>query len=421
MVLTRRLFLIGALALAIAGSAQAQAQRGFYLKPNDRVVFYGDSITEQRLYTAFTETYVVTRFPKYRVAFTHSGVGGDRVTGGWMGPIDARLDRDVIPYKPTVMTIMLGMNDGSYRSFDQAIFDTYARGYEHILDRMKTACPGIRFTLIEPSPFDDVTRKPGWDPGYNAVLVRYGEFVKELAQKEKQTVADLNGPVVAMLQKAYAADPTLAQKIIPDRVHPGAGGHLIMAESLLKTWNAPALVSSVQIDAAAKRVASAENAKVTGLDVGAKGLTWEQTDGALPFPLDEKDAALMLAVRSSDFIEALDQQPLKVTGLSADRYTLKIDGSEVGTFSKTDLAAGINLATLPTPMAEQARAVHALTWKRLELHQTRWRNVQWPLLDMPSAALDRALAAMDALDAEVAARQREAAQPKPHKFELTPA
>ena len=40
-----------------------RASDGFYLRENDRVVFYGDSITDQRLYTTFTETFVVTRFP----------------------------------------------------------------------------------------------------------------------------------------------------------------------------------------------------------------------------------------------------------------------------------------------------------------------------------------------------------------------
>lgn len=41
----------------------ASAQDGFYLKNGDRVVFYGASITDQRRYTTFVETYVVTRFP----------------------------------------------------------------------------------------------------------------------------------------------------------------------------------------------------------------------------------------------------------------------------------------------------------------------------------------------------------------------
>jgi hypothetical protein len=38
------------------------AQSSFFLKDGDRVVFYGDSITDQRLYTTFTETFVLTRF-----------------------------------------------------------------------------------------------------------------------------------------------------------------------------------------------------------------------------------------------------------------------------------------------------------------------------------------------------------------------
>ena len=104
-----------AFALLFALPGLARAECPFYLKDGDRVVFYGDSITDQRLYTTFAETYVVTRFPKANVKFVHSGWGGDRVTGGGGGPIDVRLDRDVIAYKPTVVTIMLGMNDGSYR------------------------------------------------------------------------------------------------------------------------------------------------------------------------------------------------------------------------------------------------------------------------------------------------------------------
>src|SRR6188508_2895490 len=95
------------LTLAVVG---ARAD-GFALKDGDRVVFYGDSITDQRRYTSFAETYVVTRFPKLNVSFVHSGWGGDRVTGGGGGPIDVRLWRDVLPYNPTVVTIMLGMND----------------------------------------------------------------------------------------------------------------------------------------------------------------------------------------------------------------------------------------------------------------------------------------------------------------------
>src|SRR5215831_7490287 len=153
----------------------------FALHDGDRVVFFGDSITDQRRYTSVVETYVVTRFPKLDVRFVHSGWGGDRVSGGGGGPIDVRLWRDVMPYNPTVVTIMLGMNDGAYRAFDQGLFDTFANGYKHIVEGLKRQFPGVRITAIQPSAYDDVTRPPTFEGGYNRVLIRYGDFLSELA------------------------------------------------------------------------------------------------------------------------------------------------------------------------------------------------------------------------------------------------
>lgn len=392
------------------------AQSNFFLKDGDRVVFYGDSITDQRLYTTFTETFVLTRFPRLNVTFVHSGWGGDRVSGGGGGPVDLRLERDVLVYKPTVMTIMLGMNDGRYRAFDQEIFDTFANGFKHIVQSVKTKLPDIRITAIQPSPYDDVTREPLFPGGYNAVLARYSEFLKELSQTENLRVADLNTPVVAALQKASASDAEQAKKILPDRVHPGAGGHLLMAEALLKAWNAPGMVTAVEIDATSKQ-AIAMNTVVSGLEAGG-GLSWTQTDAALPMPIDARDAVLMLAVRSSDFVEAMDRQPLKITGLAAARYSLKIDGQPVGSFSKEQLAEGVNLATLPTPMAKQAAEVHTLTLRHNLIHFTRWRQLQVP---MEKDALPHLKAAMDALDdleADLVQQQRATAQPKPRRYEV---
>lgn len=419
--LLRRVVVRLVAALALAAAAMAQGQ--FQLKDGDRVVFYGDSITDQRLYTTFVETYVVTRFPHLGVGFVHSGWGGDRVTGGGGGPIDLRLKRDVIAYKPTVMTIMLGMNDGGYRVWDDTLFKTFSTGYEHIIDAVKKAFPGIRITVIQPSPFDDVTRAPNFEGGYNAVLIRYGQFVKELGERDGLTVADMNTPVVAMLENAKAANPELAKKIIPDRVHPESSGHLIMAESLLKAWNAPAVVASVEIDAASRRVMRAENAEVTVLRAG-QALSWTETDNALPvplpIPLDSIDKDFALAVHSSDFIEALDQEPLKVTGLTAARYTLKIDGEKVGDFTKEQLAEGINLALEPTPMLKQASSVYHLTVKHNDVHFARWREIQVPLQEFNFSREQAALDALDKLEDQIVQQQRATAQPKPRHYELAP-
>ena len=411
------LYLLGATTLALA------QERPFALKDGDRVVFYGDSITDQRLYTTFAETFVITRFPKLDVTFVHSGWGGDRVSGGGGGPIDERLERDVIAYKPTVMTIMLGMNDGSYQAFNDKIFDRYRTGYEHIVDSVKKALPGLKLTLIEPSPFDDVTQPPRFEGGYNKVLVRYSEYVMELAKREHCNVADLNGPVVAALVKAKATDAELAKKIVPDRVHPGPAGHLLMAGELVKSWNAPRTVTAVEIDAAGDRVVKAKAAKVSDLEVDGS-VFWKQLDEALPMPVDLSDPVTALAINSSDFMQALDQQPLKVTGLTAAAYTLSIDGVPVAEFIARELADGVDLAAQPTPMAEQAAKVHRLTLEHNNLHFTRWRQIQVPLAHFNSDRIHRAtLGLMDAFDDEeeaVVKRQRAAAQPREHRYALTP-
>jgi lysophospholipase L1-like esterase len=403
----------------LASGLMAAPPAGFYLHDGDRVVFYGDSITDQRLYTTFVETYVVTRFPHIQVSFVHSGVGGDRVTGGAAGPIDVRLPRDVVAYKPSVMTIMLGMNDGSYRAFDQKIFDTYASGYRHIIQSVKDALPGIRITVIEPSPYDDVTRPPTFEGGYNKVLARYGDFVKDLGREDKLTVADLNAPLVSALERASKLDAETAKKLLPDRVHPGPGGHLLMAEALLKAWQAPAIVTAVEIDAAGPTVTNATNTQVTGLSVSGH-ISWIQADEALPMPIDTKDEIVSLALRASDFVDAMDQEPLKVTGLTAARYTLKIDDESVGTFTKEEWAKGVNLATLATPMAKQAAEVHDLTLRHNVLHFARWRQVQVNLqkVAVDPAHVRTAADALDVLEADVVVQQRAAAQPKSHRYEL---
>jgi lysophospholipase L1-like esterase len=411
----RRLLL---LSLATAAAAFAQ---NFYLKDGDTVVFYGDSITNQRMYTVATETFVLTRFPEMKVRFVHSGWGGDVVAGGGGGTIEERLKRDVNIYKPTVMTIMLGMNDGRYRAYDPEIFRAYADGYQKILDLLKPENPNLRLTLIQPSPYDDVTRAPTFDPGYNATLVRYAAFVRDLAAKSGNSTADLNTGVVEMLRRANGTDPVTAKLIIPDRVHPGWSGHLIMATELLKAWKAPKVVTSVELDLAAKKIVDQKNTAVSGLRLDSGTYSWTQKDSALPMPLPDKSAATQLAVKSSDFYDALNTQWLKLSGLdAAKKWILKINGVRVGEFSAQDLSAGLNLAQLNTPMMQQAEQVQALTVKRTNVHQLRWREMQLPFEKDGYPRVTSILQQLDALDEEVAARQRSNARPGAFFYEVTP-
>ena len=79
-------------------------------------------------------------------------------------------------------------------------------------------------------------------------------------------------------------------------------------------------------------------------------MTWTTTEAALPLPIDPKDKLMDLAVKSSDIIEALDQEMLRVAGpRRGPQWELKIDGVSAGTSLPTNWPRGINLATLTPP------------------------------------------------------------------------
>lgn len=457
-----------ALGLCIGAMAQAVSATParFYLHNGDRVLFYGDSITEQRYYPVAIETYVRTRFPDLQVKFVDSAVGGARVTGNWtVQSEDESLERDVFPFKPNIITIMLGMNDAEYQPFNQAIFDTYRTGYEHIVQSLQTHLPGVKIVLIEPTPWDDVTVKPsyGHNPqnapgGYNDTLLHYCQYVKELGAKHHLMVVDFNTPLVDLMKEAMKTDPALAGKVIPGRVHPGATGELVMAQLLLKAWEAPATVTRVEINAADGKVEGEANAAVSGLSKGtASSVSWTERDKALPYPImtlhstqwpqfppdpfrgaqtsifwnlpplegPEVNPVAALIARLTKMYEQLDAETLKVTGLAESNYKLAIDGTPVGTFSREQLAQGINLARYDTPMMNQADKVLTLVWHEMDVRFYGWRAVQVPLGSDSAPgiqqAMDQMLAALNRQRNSLVEQERVAAQPQAHHYELTQA
>src|SRR5450432_1262323 len=169
----------------------------FALHNGDRVVFYGDSITEQHHYTTLTEAFVRTRYPNLDVRFFNRGWSGDASWGGGGGTIEQRVAQDVAPLKPTMVSVLLGMNDGGYVAYDPKITATFSEWFGKLLKLFKRAAPGVRFTCIETCPWDEFAHElpPGppkpdaWEPwnGYNEVLVKYADVVKDHAAKEGAT------------------------------------------------------------------------------------------------------------------------------------------------------------------------------------------------------------------------------------------
>ena len=135
--------------------------------------------------------------------------------------------------------------------------------------------------------------------------------------------------------------------------------------------------------------------------------------------VEAEDESIALALRHSDFTDALNREILKVTGLSAGRYRLQIDDEAVGEFDASQLVKGTNLAILKTPMSRQAQTVLDLTYRHNHLRYARMMMVENALKEYHPLKLKNATDAMDSLHEEILSMQRAAAIPKPHRYRVT--
>ncbi|MBN8525790.1 MAG: hypothetical protein J0M02_10685 [Planctomycetes bacterium] len=369
-------------------------------------VFLGDSITHDGRWVRYVADYYATRFPERQVVLIDAGVSGD-TAGGAM----RRLDADVLVWKPDVVVAMLGMNDcgrDAYKSgvaADAALLAvrerhiaTYGERMSALAVRIRQA--GSRLILVAPSPYDDgATGAQAKLPGANAALGRCAAQLPRIAADAGAEVVDLHSPMTELGASRRAADPAFTL-IGPDRVHPGSPGHLVMAWLFLTAQRAPSLVSRIHIDAA-RGVAEAEGAAVSGLVAAPEGISFTAQAAALPFPI-AADARPALAWAP---IEAdLDRETLLVSGLAAGRWRLEIDGVAIATCTAAELAAGIDTARLDTPQRRQAAEVQRLNEQRRQIEQ-RLRAiamVEWRILGPADGDIADPSVAMRAVERRLA-------------------
>lgn len=133
---------------------------------------------------------------------------------------------------------------------------------------------------------------------------------------------------------------------------------------------APATVTSVSLNAGTRQIIAATHTVVHHVAITHGDVSWTQLDKALPMPIMALHenwpqfpptsiwgapspnmvhtvAATALIVRESGFVPALDRQILKVTNLPAAHYELRINGTSVGKFTRSELTHGINIAHCP--------------------------------------------------------------------------
>jgi len=337
-------------------------------KSDDVVCWIGDSITHFGTYPEQIQLFYETRFPDRSIAYFNCGSNGDAAS-----PIvdkrAFRIDRDILAHKPTVATIMLGMNDIG-RSFyephttlhdpegnKRSRLESYDQKMQMLIQILQKA--GVRVILLTPSPYDDTMVQPNdRQPiavGANDALRQCTAKMRQWAEQYHCDLVDFHDRMTAINAEHQKADPSFTI-VSKDRIHPGPVGNLVMAYAFLKDSGLTACVSQTTIDAATATATSSENCTITKIQAApGQSVSFESLEKALPFPVTAKAKPALDLV---PFTQDLNQETLAITHLPPAHWRVSIDAAAVGDFDQQQLAAGINLATLPvTPQYQQAEKV----------------------------------------------------------------
>jgi lysophospholipase L1-like esterase len=409
------MFLRAIVKVVVACASLPAAEPAFFFHPNDRVLFLGDSITEQYQYSSYIELYLTTRFPAGEMTFYNAGIGGDTAAGG-----ARRFANHVLAERPTALTIDFGMNDGAYGQFDARRAEQYVKSTNEMLDAAKKA--GVRVALISPNAVEVRNR-----PQLRTYLETQKQFyapLKDLAAKHDVPFVDQYAITRAILEKIAADNSPV--KPFPDGIHTSPAGGLLMAHTILTGLHAPAVVSTVQVEVPNAAV-GAENCEVRNASWKDDRLTFERVDRALPMPVLKEWRELLPYVNRLD---DLNRYGLKVTGLKEGKYELRIDDTAVGAYSAEELAAGVNVALADKgPLYEQGMKVFAAITAKNGIVHKRFRQVvmfdpkgvpEW--LGVPADEVARRRQAeLTRLAETIAERQAEVcrlAKPAAHRWEL---
>ncbi|HVJ45722.1 MAG TPA: SGNH/GDSL hydrolase family protein [Luteolibacter sp.] len=379
------------------------------LKDNDVWVMVGDSITAQRQHSNYIEMYYRTRFPELKLHFHNSGIGGNRTNH-----VISRFDYDVAAWKPTIVSVELGMNDVG-GEFDKTL-PAYVNGTKEIIAKIRAI--GATPILISSSPVDDGSKMNDWRGDRCKTIHPFTEALEKLAKEEDVLFVDQYHPLIdlwgdnrrkgaelaakdpkpepapAPAPDGKPAKPKLPPSLIPlggDPVHPGPVGQYTMAAVILKGLGAEGEVSSATLSADGK-VVEAKGCKISDVSAGEGKLSFTRLDEKGPWPvLPSGKAAFDLLPSGLDLSKYL----LKVNGLAEGDYKVSIDGKPAGTVSSKDLAAGWNMTLALT---ERSSAIGKLVQQLQVPLNSAWRKAS---KEKNAEALSKASGDIGACEAEI--------------------
>ncbi|MGW5358711.1 SGNH/GDSL hydrolase family protein [Actinopolymorpha pittospori] len=201
------------------------------LKPQSKVLFIGDSITDAgrdrtdpddlgRGYPRLVAATYAEAHPGDGVRFLNRGISGNRVRD-----LRARWEPDCLDLAPDVVSVMIGIND-TWRRYDRAdatSAEDFAADYERIL-ALTTDRLTARLVLVEPFLLPVRPGQDSWREDLDPKIA----VVRRLAREYAATLVPLDTIVTAAAANRDAAE------LAGDGVHPTMEGHALIAGTWLE-------------------------------------------------------------------------------------------------------------------------------------------------------------------------------------------
>lgn len=337
------------LVLALFAVRLAAADPAF--KAGDRIAICGDSITEQKLYSRFVEVYLLASSGVPGLDVAQFGWGGEQA-GGFAG----RSERSLEWFKPTVATLVYGMNDGGYKPFADAIGKNYRDSMGRVLDGLKGL--GVREVVVSSPGVVDSTsyKRPVGADIYNDNLAQLGGIGKELAAQRGLRFADTHQAMRDAMAKAKAALGDGYDVAGGDGVHPNQNGHLLMAGALLTGLGCDGAIARIEF-AGGTATASAGHTVAAAADgsVELDSVRWP-----FVFTGDAKSSGGTRSITPfTDFIERLDRFVVAMPDCAWAKATITWGAKSV-VVDGAALRQGVNLMALfdATPFDQAADALN---------------------------------------------------------------
>lgn len=335
--MTASFLLLGVL---IASMPVLSAAQGLILKKGDRVAITGDSITEQKRYSKFMETYLLASVPELDLKVIQLGWSGERAPG-----FQRRVANDLLFWKPDVVTTCYGMNDGRYRKYEDAIGETYSEATQSIVSALKVA--GADAIIGSPGPVDshsyDTWRTGAPAPAavYNENLATLAGIAKRIARAHGVVFADVNTVMTEAMHKAKKEHGVEYHVAGRDGVHPSDNGHLVMAYTFLKAMGLDGKIGTIAVDWKSETTGS-DGHTIVSSNKGVVKIESSRYPFCFYGESDDPDGTISI-LSAVPFQQDLNRFVLSVSNLPTSKATVRW-GTQEKSFTQEQLAEGINLA-----------------------------------------------------------------------------